>query len=469
MMLMFWIFALTDLFVVGIFYAVYGGKRKYAEGMLLGVHIPQSAADSEEVKVFMERYRKNTKRFYLWNGLAGVAVCFLNFWYLSVFMIVWSVWLVEFCAGAIYLLCRTHRKLYDLKVERGWVGSAGSRIMAVDTKVAAQNGKMGLSPWWHLLFLALILISFLDPGVRRYLQTSEDGWTFPLIGILVCVGFGILHFTIMRTRNRIYSEDSELNVAVNRMQKTLWSWAMVVSSLTNAAAYLVVASYMGNHNWLNNTTYAIYIVLQTLPGGWMIGSFLYMRYKKEKMLEKNEEPLYIDDDVYWKNGWYYNPSDKRFFVQDWACSWNYTTNMAKTGAKIFTGAAVVLTAGCLIWVCVLMWKIDFTPIELTPEEGYVQITSGYSDLTISSGEIESVEVLDSVPEDRYNRVNGSDDGRQLLGKFKGRETGKCRMYLYVGYEPILAIQTEKYGPVYVNSKTSGEVEEWCEKITQMME
>lgn len=99
----------------------------------------------------------------------------------------------------------------------------------------------------------------------------------------------------------------------------------------------------------------------------------------------------------------------------------------------------------------------------------MQITSGYSDLTISSGEIESVEVLDSVPEDRYNRVNGSDDGRQLLGKFKGRETGKCRMYLYVGYEPILAIQTEKYGPVYVNSKTSGEVEEWCEKITQMME
>ncbi len=307
MMLMFWIFALTDLFVAGIFYAVYGGKRKYAEGMLLGVHIPQSAADSEEVRAFMERYRMNTKRFYLWNGLAGVVVCFLNFWYLSVFMIIWSVWLVEFCAGAIYLLCRTHRKLYDLKVERGWVGSAGSRIMAVDTKVAAQNGKMGLSPWWHLLFLALILISFLDPGVRRYLQTSEDGWTFPLIGILVCVGFGILHFTIMRTRNRIYSEDSELNIAVNRMQKTLWSWAMVVSSLTNAAAYLVVASYMGNHNWLNNTTYAIYIALQTLPGVWMIGSFLYMRYKKEKMLEKNEEPLYIDDDVYWKNGWYCNP------------------------------------------------------------------------------------------------------------------------------------------------------------------
>ena len=175
MMLMFWIFALTDLFVAGIFYAVYGGKRKYAEGMLLGVHIPQSAADSEEVKVFMERYRKNTKRFYLWNGLAGVAVCFLNFWYLSVFMIVWSVWLVEFCAGAIYLLCRTHRKLYDLKVERGWVGSAGSRIMAVDTKVAAQNGKMGLSPWWHLLFLALILISFLDPGGAA-LSADFGGW-----------------------------------------------------------------------------------------------------------------------------------------------------------------------------------------------------------------------------------------------------------------------------------------------------
>ena len=45
-MFMFLMFALIDLVVIGIFYAVYGKKRKYSEGMLLGVHLPLSAAES---------------------------------------------------------------------------------------------------------------------------------------------------------------------------------------------------------------------------------------------------------------------------------------------------------------------------------------------------------------------------------------------------------------------------------------
>ena len=49
-MMMFWIFLVVDLITVGIFYAVYGRKQQYCEGMLMGVHIPKSAAESEEVR-----------------------------------------------------------------------------------------------------------------------------------------------------------------------------------------------------------------------------------------------------------------------------------------------------------------------------------------------------------------------------------------------------------------------------------
>src|SRR5699024_11605280 len=68
---------------------------------LLGVHLPQSAAESEEVTAFMERYRRNTKIFYAVNVVISTAVCAFCFWYISVFMIVWSVWLLEFCVGEI--------------------------------------------------------------------------------------------------------------------------------------------------------------------------------------------------------------------------------------------------------------------------------------------------------------------------------------------------------------------------------
>ena len=59
---------------------------------------------------------------------------------------------MEVCIGAILLLYRTHRKLYDLKMKNGWIGSNGSKIMtadsAVDATVSAQSEKMGMSPLW---------------------------------------------------------------------------------------------------------------------------------------------------------------------------------------------------------------------------------------------------------------------------------------------------------------------------------
>lgn len=318
-MMLFLIFLFVDLSVIGIFYAVYGRKRKYSEGMLMGVHLPESAACGEEVRRMMERYHARTKKFYLWNLAAVILIGGLCFWRESVFVIVWTVWLLEMCIGAIALLNRTHRKLYDLKVEKGWIGSTGSRIMAADTRTAAQSAESGI------------------------------------------------------------------------------------------------------------------------------------------------RPCYTDDDIYWKNGWYSNPSDKRVFVQDWACSWNYTVNLARPAGKAWMAAGIAVTAVCLIWLCVEMLKLDFVPIQMEVQEDGLSITSGYTDLSLSYGEILGVRLIDELPEDEYRRTNGVSDSRQNIGRFKGKETGKCRMFLYTGYEPILVIDTED-GPVYINSETDGEAEKWYEEI-----
>lgn len=318
-MMLFLTFLFVDLSVIGIFYAVYGRKRKYSEGMLMGVHLPESAACGEEVRRMMERYHARTKKFYLCNLAAVILIGGLCFWRESVFVIVWTVWLLEMCIGAIALLNRTHRKLYDMKVEKGWIGSTDSRIMAADTKTAAQSAESGI------------------------------------------------------------------------------------------------------------------------------------------------RPCYTDDDIYWKNGWYSNPSDKRVFVQDWACSWNYTVNLARPAGKAWMAAGIAVTAVCLIWLCVEMVKLDFVSIQMEVQEDGLSITSGYTDISLSYGEILGVRLIDELPEDEYRRTNGVSDSRQNIGRFKGKETGKCRMFLYTGYEPILVIDTED-GPVYINSETDGEAEKWYEEI-----
>ena len=44
-------------------------------------------------------------------------------------------------------------------------------------------------------------------------------------------------------------------------------------------------------------------------------------------------------------------------------------------------------------------------------------------------EIEDAELLEDLPEEDFVRINGLSDSRQLLGKFKGEESGKA-MFLY---------------------------------------
>lgn len=468
-MVMFLLFLIINVGTIGIFYGVYGTKRKYAEGMLMGVHLPASAVETEEVKMFMEEYYKKTKWFYILNLLVGIAVCGACFWYFSIFMILWSIWLVELSVGAILLLYRTHRKLYDMKVKNGWIGSGGSKIMTADsvadTKVSVQSGKMGVSPLWHLLFLGLILLTFLMPQVRFYLKHSEDGWI--LIGCALAAGlvFVGIHVVILRTQNKVYSEKSELNLAVNRMQKDVWSWIMIGSGFFNTAAYLAMTYSMDEHVWIGEEGYVLYIVLESIPVVLFVGGALYINKRRTRLLQANAAPLYVDDDIYWKNGWYNNPNDKRLLVQDWACSFNYATNMARPAGKISLVAGIVITIACLVWGCALMLRIDFSPMKVSVESDKIEITSGYSDVEIDFDEVESVEILPTLPKDEYKRVNGSSDTKKKIGKFKGREIGKCRMYIYVGCTPVLKIDTSE-GPVFVNSTEEGNVEKWYEKIVQ---
>lgn len=467
-MMMFWIFFAVNLFTMGIIYAVYGGKRTYSEGMLMGVHIPESAAESDEVTAFMDQYRKRTKRFYLWNGIAGSAVCLLNFWYTSVFIIGWSLWLLEMCAGAVMLVYRTHRKLYDMKTARGWVGSGSSRILAVDTRTSSRSGEMGLTPWWHLLSVILILLPCILPGVREYLRVSEDGRILFLCAVAVSLVFGVLHILIRRMRNKVYSEDPEVNLKVNLMQKNAWSWTLVGSGLANAAAYLFVAGYMDSEKWISTWVYVVYIILESVPVVFFIAGMLYVRYKRGELLACDGSPLYIDDDVYWKNGWYSNPHDKRLIVQDWVCPWNYTTNMARPAGKIFLALGIIVTVGCLVLASAVLLRFELTPIEVAVTRDSVEITSGYSDETIRYDEIQDIRLLEQLPEDDYKKVNGGDTKDMLTGKFRGRETGNCLLYVYIKYRPVLEISTAD-GPVYVNSRSEDETEKWYTEIEKNLQ
>lgn len=64
----------------------------------------------------------------------------------------------------------------------------------------------------------------------------------------------------------------------------------------------------------------IICVIFSMAGGlFILAAILWMMKKRQELL-KTEEPLsYVDDDIYWKNGWYNNPrTDAGWFLTECA-------------------------------------------------------------------------------------------------------------------------------------------------------
>ena len=71
-MMLFWILAITDLIMVGITWAVYGSSATYRDGMLLGVHLPESAASLPPVVQLTDSYKKTYPTVFI------CCICFLG-------------------------------------------------------------------------------------------------------------------------------------------------------------------------------------------------------------------------------------------------------------------------------------------------------------------------------------------------------------------------------------------------------
>ena len=53
--------------------------------------------------------------------------------------------------------------------------------------------------------------------------------------------------------------------------------------------------------------------------------------------------------------------------------------------------------------------------------------------------------------------------KQLLGKFDGAESGKCRMYVWLEQSEVIQIKTKKY-TVFMNNKDKDQTTAWYEQL-----
>lgn len=462
---LFIIFLMISLSTVGIIAAVYSGKERYSEGMVLGVHIPKSETDNLEVQALGNKYKRDLKRFSLWNLLVSACVCFLCFWNFIYFIIVWMVWLFIYISAWMYFINSSHRRMYDIKMKNNWIMEGGTHIVHIDTVVSSMARKLPISHWWSFLFVICIGVLLLIPQVREYFGDNPVQWIMPGTVLLTAVFFWVFHIWFTHRRTIVYSNDSSVNMAMNRAEKRTWSVIMLSANLMNLLGWGYLTIKIAGKHWLYDIDFWIYIVLQMIPLFVILFGIIYIQKRRKQLLSMDLNAITADDDEYWKTGWYNNPNDTHLWVQDRMCSTNYTMNMAKPAAKIIAAATAVLLTVVIAGAFYLTLSLENAKITLLMNGNQITIDAAMYDSHFDKSEIKSIEVLKKLPEDDFARTNGGATEKYLIGHFKGKEIGECMMYIYRGYTPILQVKL-KDKTIYINSKNENEVLSWYQKLKQ---
>ena len=234
---------------------------------------------------------------------------------------------------------------------------------------------------------------------------------------------------------------------------------LFICAAVNTAAWVYMSICMMKDQWLTTGDFFVYIALHMTAGIFLAGGLCWLLKKKKEIASTDVEMIETDDDVYWKNGWYSNPHDKRLFVQDCMCGMNYSMNMAKTSAKIFTAVISAVVIGCAVWIAAILVEFATTEVTVEMKNGIMDIRAASYDYQIKTEDILAVKMIEEMPKDNFYRSNGGDTDKYLIGHFKGKEIGKCMLFLYKEETPILEIQLKNM-TVFLNSENEKETEEW---------
>ena len=102
--------------------------------------------------------------------MLGILVCFLSLWDFLIFIVAWTIWLAEYIGGLYYLIIIPHRKMYRLKIRRGWVKESSRRLVRIDTSVSAASDRLAVDWKWHLpvIILTAATVFFVLGMDQRY-------------------------------------------------------------------------------------------------------------------------------------------------------------------------------------------------------------------------------------------------------------------------------------------------------------
>ena len=235
-------------------------------------------------------------------------------------------------------------ELYSLKKEKQWwMGT--QHVINIDTEVSRLKNTFPISNKWLILPFAITVVSV----IIILLNDSHEMayWTLAITSIVTFLLFALIYFIYNKSRTVVYSDDTEVNITLNRMYKREWTRCFVIIAILQSV-YFFALSFIS----IMDNVESVEIIITFISFAYCLAlipvifyAYNKMRDARNKMRNLMNEKVYEDDDLYWALGamFYNNPNDAQTLVEK-RIGAGMTVNVATIGGKVVIGFLILMLA-----------------------------------------------------------------------------------------------------------------------------
>ncbi|MFZ7132139.1 MAG: DUF5808 domain-containing protein [Eubacteriales bacterium] len=423
--------------------------------ILLGVTLPHWEMKNNEVIKILHDYHKA-------NTLMGIILFVLIFpiLFISQYVSISMIYLLVWCILIFYVSNIIQRtfiyRLYSLKKENGWyVGT--KYVINIDTEVSRLKGKMPASKFWFIFPFIIALI----PGVLSWVDSESSilSWIFSICSFIsLVIGF-FAYMIISKQRTITYSQKTEINFALNCIYKYQWSRCWIAEAYIGSILYCLMfffTRYDVLYPSLMIFLIAVSTFLTIIP---ILSAYYKVRNKRNELLIFDSNEVYADDDQYWVTGNYYNPNDKRLWVEK-RFGYGTTINMASNLGKFTNVFLVVIVIGIIALSWYLM-PLDFGSIDLEVKDNTAFINAPMYKDSFSLDDVNEIELIKTLP--KMSKRNGGDSDNFYVGSFSVQGYGNCTVYVHRNNGSFIVV-TLSNRIVIFNGSTPEKTEDYLQLI-----
>lgn len=418
--------AVTMIIMWGAVYCSYG--RSAENGIyFLGITLPKMYRDNLQVVEIKKRYNRKMS-ITLWISFAFIFLSF-GISFISVLIVYIMVWFFVMIGICERNLKKAGWDVYNWKKEQEWYNPA-KPFKRVDTRVSANKGKMSF-PAYYAVGPVVLIITTIVFAIKNGTGVA------PVMNVLCSIIFLFIYNRIAHSPNKVYCDDSQINLAINSNIKYEWTRCLMLTSFGAAIAAALLQIRLPEVIASAQIMYSVMISLLVaiIPVGFLLHAYASTLQVKESLAPQK---LYDDDDIFYLMG-ERNPNQPG--MTEKRAGIGFTFN----GGKKLDLVIISLT---MIFVCVIaifLLKFDLADITYNIEErdnkSCVVLEAARYTSYFAVDDITKVELLDQRP--KMSKSNGYDGANVFLGVFDVNGYGASEVYVSLGTKQVIAVTTDK--------------------------